>query len=419
MPARAMMGQGERIATMDRQWDVLVIGGGPGGLAAAEAAARGGARVAVCERNNEIGGPVRTTGGSFVADMLELGIPRELYHPVRRCRFISPNNEAVFEYPEPVGCVIDVRGVYQHLAERAIKAGAAIFPGHKALAPIMRNGVVIGAKVYGWRGQQMELESSVLVDASGHRAEMLRQAGIYAGCKAFGVGAEYDMYAPNLDADEAVLIVGGQVAPAGYGWAFPWGHKRVRVGIGILHADAKADPGAYLEKFVDEAARFKINLEGAQPVEFHTGVVPAEGLIERFVGEGIMAVGDAAGQPSALLGEGIRWAIWAGRMAGEVAAEAVRAGDCSSRFLAKYEKQWRQAYGTRLRVAYEINRRIAKYDDAKWDERTEAFKKLGSAEFADVIASNFSTGVFLRAAVAHPEYLKLAAQKVLDKVLGR
>ncbi len=388
-------------------------------MAAAAAAAKGGARVAVCERNAEIGGPVRTTGGSFVRDMQELGIPRELYHPLRRCRFLSPNQAAVFEYPEPVACVIDVRGVYQHLAERAADAGAQIFVGHKALAPIVKDGVVGGAKVYGWRGQQLEFESKVLIDASGHRAEMLRQAGLYAGCKAFGVGAEYDMYAPNYDADEAVLIVGGQVAPTGYGWAFPWGRKRVRMGIGILNADAKADPGAYLQKFVAEAARFGINLEGAQPVEYHTGVVPAEGLLENFVTDGMMAVGDAAGQASALLGEGIRWALWAGRMAGTVAAEAVRAGDCSKRFLMKYQNQWRETYGMRLRVAYEINRRIAKYDDAKWDERTEALTKLGAQEFADLIASNFTASFFLRAAVAHPEYLKLAAQQAMDKVLGR
>lgn len=403
---------------MSQTWDVLVIGGGPGGLAAGEAAARGGARVAVCERNAEIGSPVRTTGGSFVADMEKLGIPRELYHPIHRCRFVAPHQEAVFDYPQPVGCVIDVHGTYQFLAERAAEAGAQIFVGHKAIAPLMKAGAVAGAKLHTWRGQQVEFASKVTIDASGWRAQMLKDAGVYAGCKAFGVGAEYDMYAPHCDPDEAVLIVGHQVAPAGYGWAFPWGRKRVRVGIGILHADAKADPGAYLAKFVAEAAHFKIDLRGAQPVEFHTGVVPAEGLVETLAADGLMAVGDAAGQASALLGEGIRWAIWAGRMAGAVAAEAARAGDSSRQFLGKYQKQWQAEYGARLRVAYEINRRIAKYDDAKWDERTAAFQALGAKEFADVIASNFTAAFFLRAAVAHPEYLKLGLKKVAEKAGG-
>jgi len=403
---------------MSEPWDVVVIGGGPGGLAAAGEAAKGGARVAVCERNAEIGSPVRTTGGSFIADMEKLGIPSELYHVLHRCRFVAPHQEAVFDYPKPMVCVIDVRGTYQFLAERAAEAGAQIFVGHKAIAPLVTEGVVTGAKLHTWRGQQVDFTSKVLVDASGFRAQMLKDTGVYAGCKHFGVGAEYDLYAPYCNPDEAVLIVGNQVAPAGYGWAFPWGRKRVRVGIGILHADAKASPGAYLAKFIAEAARFKIDLRGAQPVEFHTGVVPAEGLVETLVADGIMAVGDAAGQASALVGEGIRWAIWGGKMAGTVAAEAVRVGDWSRQFLMKYQKQWQEKYGMRLRVAYEINRRIAKYDDAKWDERTAAFAALGPQEFADVIASNFTASFFLRAAVAHPEYLKLGLKKVVEKASG-
>src|SRR5437660_933464 len=76
--------------------DVLIAGGGPGGLAAAEAAARAGLSVAVIERNSEIGSPTRTSGGSFIQDMAGFGIPKHLYHPVRVCRFVGPNTCAEF-----------------------------------------------------------------------------------------------------------------------------------------------------------------------------------------------------------------------------------------------------------------------------------------------------------------------------------
>ena len=102
--------------------DIIIAGGGPGGLAAAETAARRGAGVAVFERNSEIGSPTRTSGGSFVQDMAGFGIPERLYHQIHKCRFLSPKSAAEFSHPDPIACVIDVRGVYQHLAERAIAA---------------------------------------------------------------------------------------------------------------------------------------------------------------------------------------------------------------------------------------------------------------------------------------------------------
>src|ERR1039458_8507411 len=96
-----------------QSFDVIIAGGGLGGLSAAEAAAKAGASVLVLEQNKEIGSPARTTGGSFVQDMKALGIPESLYHPIRRCRYISPHNSAAFEYDEPVTCFLDVRGAFR------------------------------------------------------------------------------------------------------------------------------------------------------------------------------------------------------------------------------------------------------------------------------------------------------------------
>ena len=100
--------------------DVIVVGGGPAGLSAAEAAARGGATVILLERQKEIGYPIHTSGGSWISDMRALEIPERLYFPIRTVVFQSPNRKVAFEYPDPVCCVIDIRGVYQHLAGRAV-----------------------------------------------------------------------------------------------------------------------------------------------------------------------------------------------------------------------------------------------------------------------------------------------------------
>jgi digeranylgeranylglycerophospholipid reductase len=397
-PAPAM---GQRYSTEMSGFDVVVAGGGPGGLSAAQSAAENGARVLLIEQGDEIGSPIRTSGGSFIRDLVKLGIPAHLYHPIRKCRFISPDNEASFSYDDPVLCIMDVRGVFQHLAAQAIGAGAHIRLATAAVEPVIENGFVCGVLTKAGR-----VDCMVLIDATGYRSALLRKAGLHAGFRRFGVGSEFDMYAPNYDQSEAVLIVGSQVAPSGYAWAFPWGNGRVRVGVGIIHGDSDQHPEGYLRKLCADANKFGMNLKGAQPIEHHYGLIPSDGLLENLVGNGILGVGDAAGQASALVGEGIRWAIKAGRMAGKIAAEAVARGDASAEFLGKYQKQWKSAHGANLRIAHAINERIARWDDGKWDRRTELLKLFSPDQFDEALQSNFVPGWALRLLWSHPSLVK-------------
>jgi len=125
---------------------VVIAGGGPAGLACAEVLARAGRSVAVLESGHEIGSPIRTSGGSFIEELAALGIPERLYHPISRGRFLSPGNAAAFEFAAPRMCVIDVRGVFQYLAERAIAAGAEVHLKTPAVGPILNAGAVVGVR---------------------------------------------------------------------------------------------------------------------------------------------------------------------------------------------------------------------------------------------------------------------------------
>ncbi len=241
----------------------------------------------------------------------------------------------------------------------------------------------------GVRTHDTVLGARVVIDATGYRSVLLKQAGLDPGIRRFGVGAEYDMYAPHCDEREAVLLVGGEFAPSGYAWVFPWGRHRVRVGVGIIHPDSDAKPDAYLDALVAGAGRFGVDLRGAQPLEHHAGLIPSECFAARFAGDGILGVGDAAGQASSLLGEGIRWAIHAGKMAGEVAAGAIAKGDVSRAALAVFERQWTKRYGKDLRLAHKINQRIAGWDDRKWDERLEVLKLLTPDQFVEASEDEF------------------------------
>ena len=71
---------------MTEECDVLIVGGGPAGLAAAEAASKLNVRTIVLERQNEIGYPVHTSGGSWIRDMKALAIPEKSVSPYNESR---------------------------------------------------------------------------------------------------------------------------------------------------------------------------------------------------------------------------------------------------------------------------------------------------------------------------------------------
>lgn len=409
-----------RLGRVDQTSDFVVVGGGPGGLSAAREAARGGLNTVVLEQNHEIGSPIRTSGGSFIEELKRLGIPEYLYHPIKRGRFLSPNNSAVFEYNKSVMCVIDVRGTFQFLAKKATEAGAEIMLGTKATEPIIQNNYVVGVKANDPRGKEFKIGSRIAIDASGYTAVLSKKILLSEGFRRFGVGAEYDMHAPYYDQDEVVLIVGSQIAPSGYAWAFPWGNNRVRVGVGIIHADARASPDDYLGKLIRQCSRFGINLNGAQRIEYHRGLIPSDGLAKELVGNGIMAVGDAAGQAPTLVGEGIRWAIEGGVMAGNAAIEAVSKGDVSEEFLSKqYKRPWEKKHGMDLRIAQIINKKIAAWSDDRWDKGVEILKQLTPDQFSQALKSNFIALWPLQVLLAHPSIVGGVVKGIIQDFTSR
>jgi digeranylgeranylglycerophospholipid reductase len=397
--------------------DVIVVGAGPAGLAAAEVTARGGLVTHVLERADAVGVPVRTSGGSWIADLRELGIGPEFYHPVQRIRLATPRAEAVFAYEEPLACVLRVKELYQHLAQQAIAAGAVLRLRTSVLGVVSSGGAVAGVRLRSGPTGEGQQAARVVIDASGYASHIGQAAGLHVGFPEFGLGAEQDLYAPNFDAREAWLMVGEDVAPGGYGWAFPDGRGRLRLGVGVPRPPRDADPRTCLERMPVHFSGLREQLNGAGPVECHTGLVPfAAPRHVPLVADGLLVAGDAGGQVSALVGEGIRYAIHAGRLAGETAVAGVQKGDVSAAFLRRYERAWYQRFEWDLQVAYRVYQRIVRYCDADWDAKISQLRHLSPCDLAQGLRGDFSLSWGFGIALKHPQLLGSIARALATEM---
>ncbi len=404
---------------MTEECDVLIVGGGPAGLAAAEAAAKLNARTVLLERQNEIGYPVHTSGGSWISDMKALAIPENLYHQITKVVFVSPHCEVPLHYNPAVACVLDVRGVYQHLASRAIAAGATLRVRHTVDTTSVENDRIVGVTAKNHVSERISVRASVTVDASGFSRHVGVRSGMGKAFQRYGYGAEYDLYAPNYPQDELFLIMGSSYAPRGYAWAFPRGNGRVRLGVGVLHPDCDDDARAYLDRIVHDLPQLSGKFKDASAIEYHTGLFPSEGPLDRFSRDGLLVAGDAGGQGSTLVGEGIRFAIYSGQMAGSIAAEAVKAGDTSAAYLERFDKQWRARFGRDMDIAHMINKHIANYSDDQWDNALNLMKRLTPAQVAQALRGDFSVGLIMGVLARNPGLVATGGKKFFDVLLER
>ena len=319
-----------------------------------------------------------------------------MYHPFRRVRLITPGSEATFEHAQARACVLDVRGVYRHLASRSTRAGAVVRTGTVVQSVTTENGRPSGVTVRRADGGNELIRADIVVDASGYAARPSRRFGVPIATRVYGIGFEEELEAPAYDQDEAVLLLGRRFAPDGYAWAFPCGQGRVRVGVGVPLPSSGPGPAELARRLRSTNARLRGALAGAHTVEIHRGIVP-------FC--------DAAGHASTVAGEGIRLAMDAGSMAGRTIAAALDAGGPTSPRLAAYERGWRRTKGRELRAAWRLHRGLLRREDDEWEQLGRALQPLSADQLDRLLRSRYSAawllGVIARSPRTVPVGLRL------------
>jgi digeranylgeranylglycerophospholipid reductase len=341
--------------------DVLIIGGGPGGLETARLLAGDGFDVAVYEEHATSGDPVHCTGVLAVEAFDQLGLSRDvILNPLTTARFFAPSG-ATIEHTtaNTEAVVVDRLALDRGLFAAARRAGATVVTGRR-VADIR----VEPAGVNVVLGDGTTVRGRACVLACGAQYSIQRRLGM--GLPAvFLQSAQMEL--PAARVGDVEVRFGRQVAPGGFAWTVPVARPsgpHARVGL-----MCERQAGRFFSRLTrDIAARWGIDVggPGGLPLTPRQKVLPLAPIARTYATR-VLAVGDAAGLVKATTGGGIYYSLLSAGMASDVLASALRADRLQAAALQPYEAAWKARLGPELKAQLRLRVLSQRLSDADID----------------------------------------------------
>ncbi|MEV5975221.1 FAD-dependent oxidoreductase [Streptomyces sp. NPDC051921] len=354
------------------KFDVVVVGAGPAGAAAALEAARAGCSVALVERG-PFPGSKNVYGGVVYGRVLDELVPawwEEM--PVqrwvtRRSTMIMTETQALtvdfrsqdWGRPPYNGATAHRAELDAWLAGLAVTAGAVLIPS-TVVTGLLRapDGTVTGVRTDRPDG---DLTASVVIACDGVNSFLAKEAGLWSGVPAplVTLGVKETIALPRSTVEERfglsgrdgldIEILGCTRGIPGGGFLYT---NLDSVSLGVVvdpHrlAAAGVRPEALLADLKAHPAVRPL-VRGGEVVEYGAHTIPEAGYdgMPELAGDGILVAGDAAGMclAAGLWLEGVNFALGAGMYAGRAAAAALAAGDTSATGLASYRRTLKDSF---------------------------------------------------------------------------
>lgn len=342
---------------MKTVFDIAVIGAGPGGSMAASSAAKRGRTVALFERKDQPGVPVRCGEGIGMRSLTAHSEARDewIRRNIKRAVMVAPDGTRVTVADIDKSTVLDRERMDGDLARDAAAAGAQLFVNSTVTKVELLHGDYCISL-----DDSRNFTAKVAIIADGVESRIARDLGWNTRLALDDIEscAFTRVVSPLIDQDTCVFHVGSHVAPGGYAWIFPRGTGEANVGLGVSGTHCTAGkPKEMLLQFIER------ELPGGRVGTIHCGGVPVTLYLKPLVKRGCMLVGDAARQVNCLSGAGIAYALFAGATAGSLAAEAVTEGGVDYTLLKKYDKIWKKRYGKQQERSYALKEFVTKHTD--------------------------------------------------------
>jgi geranylgeranyl reductase len=349
----------------DYDYDTIVVGGGPSGATAATDLARHGRHVLLLDR----AGRIKPCGGAIPPRLnRDFEIPDSLMvAQATLARMVAPSGNSV-DMPVGNGAVGMVdRDVFDEwLRARAALAGATRVTGTFERIDRDADGV---ARVV-WREQRGGPESSArartVIGADGARSGVARQE-LKGADRIPCVFAYHEVVkvpeggAVGFDPHRCDVIYQGKYSPDFYAWVFPHGDT-ASIGLG------SANKGFPLRE-TTKALREATGLDAFETIRCEGAPIPLKPLKRWDNGRDVLVAGDAAGVVAPASGEGIYYAMVAGREAADAVELCLATGKAKA--LKQARKRFMRQHG---RVFLILG--IMQYFWYSSDKRRERFVKM-------------------------------------------
>jgi digeranylgeranylglycerophospholipid reductase len=322
---------------------------------AAKYAARAGANVVLFEEHKCIGWPVACAGllGTRALAEAELPLGRHMLQDFKGATVYSPGGQRMdFKASSSKAWAVDRRLFDRALALEALRGGAELRIA-TSIRRMRRSGRTWELQLAGGE----KISCNVVISAEGVRARLARLAGI-APPEMILSGAQVEAVFQVEDREKVEVYLGA--APGFFAWVVPIEGDLARIGL------------CSRENACHHLRAFLRRNEIRERLQYSSAAVVAGGLPlgppRRTVSQGLIAVGDSAGQVKPTSGGGVYPGLVCAKIAGKVAAAAAQEGDCSLERLSDYDRLWRAALGRELAIGMRAYRLIHRANAEKLDE---------------------------------------------------